>query len=148
MAVVRRLLGWEGSAWPLLTCLIVAAAGSALLGQQGQGLVSACGFPRGSCSPHTPGTGGQFLAPAHGSCSGGGDLCPAPVGSVLLPENSRRERSSYGGPAPLLVHPPVMAACLSGVPRLLLCTPSVATVQPLQAVSAQPTPVLPPGSGL
>ena len=39
---------------------------------------------------------------------------------------------------PLLVHPPLMAVCLSGVPRLLLCTPLVATVQPLQAVSAQP----------
>ena len=121
-----------GRPWCLLTCLVCAAALCTLRGQQG-----------------------QCLVPAHGSCSSG--LCP-PLQPTMVastcthPRSSCRqcpvvwegsqERSTYGGPAPLLMCPPVMVPCLSGGPRLLLSTPSVATVQPLQAVPGQPTPVL------
>ena len=41
---------------------------------------------------------GQQLAPAS----------RAHASSVLLPGSIHRERSSYGGPAPLLMHPPIM----------------------------------------
>ena len=65
------------------------------------------------------------LLPAHGS----------PVGSVLLPGSTHRERSSYGNPAPLLMRLQIMMPCLSRGSRLLPITPSVATAQPFQAVS-------------
>ena len=74
------------------------------------------------CSPRWR----QQLVPASG----------APVGSFLLPGSAHRERSSYGGPSLLLVCLPIMVPCLSGSPRLLPSTPSVAVARPLQAVSA------------
>ena len=66
----------------------------------------------------------------------------APLGGVLLPGNTQRERSYYGGPAPLLIHSQIMVPCLFGRPRLILSTPSAATAQPFQALSTQPTLVL------
>ena len=102
----------------------------------------------------------QRLGPAFRSLGNGGVLCPpvepmmvaaahsctwssASVGGVLLPKSvSIGKEAAYGGPVPLLVHPPTMAPCLSGRLRLIPSAPSVATLQPLQAVSAQPIPVL------
>ena len=75
-------------------------------------------------------------------------LMPTPgvyVDSALLPESVCRERSSYGGLASLLMHPPSVAPCLSGGPRHLPRTPSGAILQPLRAVSSLLTAILSPG---
>lgn len=102
----------------------------------------------------------QRLGPAFRSLGNDGVLCPpveptigaaahactwssASVGGVLLPKSmSVGKEAPYGSPVPLLVYPTTMAPCLSGGLRLLPSAPSVATLQPLQVVSAQPIPVL------
>ena len=130
----------------------MARAVCALPGQWGQVLAPTGGFPSGGCFTCPPRTRGvvpgvclwvwkRSPVPVSGSQNGGSHLClppGAPVGSVLLPGSTHRERSSFGGPTPLLMHLPIMVPCLSGGPRLL-STPSVATAQPLQAVSAHLT---------
>ena len=71
----------------------------------------------------------------------------APVGGVLLPGSSHRDRSSYGCPTPFLVHLLIVVSCISGRPRLLPSTHSVVTAWPLQAVSV-PKPGPLPGTEL
>ena len=130
----------RGSAWQLVVGLVWVTALSALPGQQGQGLALAHRFRMGFSFHALPGQLGQGLVPALGSHSSSPCLpleptmvmmtftAPgSPVGGVLLPGSAHRERSFYGGPAPLLMPLPIMVACLSGGPRLLPNTPSVAT---------------------
>ena len=108
-----------------------------LPGQQGQGLASACTSGRGSqCWPLEP-----KMVVVTRACA------RSPVGSVLLHWNVHRDRSSYGGPTPLLMCLPIMVPCLSGGPRLLPSTPSVAMTRLLQAISA-PNPGPLPGTQL
>ena len=97
------------------------------------------GSPGGSCCLCDPGTAGTVL----GTCLRvlERQLAPtprAPAGGVLLPRSSRREAHPYDGLAPLPGLPPY----LSGGPSLLPSTPSVATLQPLQAIFMRPAPVL------
>lgn len=61
---------------------------------------------------------GTNLVPAQRSLSDGGSHPPLellPVSKVLLPESAHRERSFYGGPAPLLTcSPQLLLASLEG----------------------------------
>lgn len=104
-------------------------------------------------SPCTlPGQQGQCLAPACRSHSGCPSLPLEPTTAVIIAPTPRASvrwcpvawehlqgESCHGNCPPHLCVPLVMASCLSGRCWLLLSTPSVTTVHPLQAVSAQPT---------
>ena len=130
---------WDsvGKSWGLLADFLVLGAVCALPGQQGWGLASAHGSRSGSqCPPLEP----KMMAVT----------CPtpgAPIHGVLLPGTTHRERSSYGGPTPLLMCLPIMMTCLSGGHGFLPSTTSVAMAQLLQAVSA-PNPGPLPGTEL
>ena len=91
-----------------------------------------CPYPSGSTD----------VEPGICLCSGGGGQCPSLEPKVAVttgahpqsscrrcsaPESSHRERRFYDGPTPLLVHLQIMVPHLSGRPRLLPSTPSVAT---------------------
>ena len=65
--------------------------------------------------------------------------------SPIAWEHVHGERSFYDSTTSFLVCPLTMALCLSGVPNVLSHISSVAILQPLQAVSAQPVMVLFPG---